>query len=110
MNWFATGFPSMSCPVLFHPRTNYIRFYLFLAWHKCNGGAISLTRSLTQLQLLRFLFELTVRVTLFVYGSYLHQPVKVGVQIAGERFVNLYHRHKVLVGEQQFVLVVEHAG
>lgn len=32
------------------------------------------------------------------------------MQIAGERFVNLYHRHKVLVGEQQFVLVVQHAG
>lgn len=50
------------------------------------------------------------KVAVFVSGSYLHQPVKVGVQIAGERFVNLYHRHKVLIGEQQFVLVVQHAG
>lgn len=47
---------------------------------------------------------------MYICDSYLHQPVKVGVQIAGESFVNLYHRHKVLVGEQQFVLVVQHAG
>lgn len=32
--------------------------------------------------------------------TYLHQPVEIRVQIAGECFINFNYRHKVLVGEQ----------